>query len=359
MEQYVAARAYGMGTSGIKFQVCRVDLALEKLPEYSYEEAITFKTRNKIEAFPQGQNELYSSGNNSFVEAVRKSFNEHRPLSISPDMIWLLICQGFANHINNNSEELRDFFVSHKGKKKITIRRDSFLKGNPKNPWENVFPEFCDSIKLYTKKDVQNLLVAEFSTTSLIDKTVFQISLMDSMQSYFSYRTVTLCGIPSIRLLGTKEDWESILHKVEAMKGYKLDWWITSLIPVLEKFVEPFNGEIDISFWSSMYKYIPGSGGSGSVPKVNGWILKFFPYLKYRGKANMKNPFLSILPDSSSGVEENDFPSGLSVVPFIWEYYSNEYEMNFVGGFVGISQQYGELFPKIGWFITEKSKPKK
>ncbi|MCI5212341.1 MAG: DUF4419 domain-containing protein, partial [Candidatus Electrothrix sp. ATG2] len=30
---------------------------------------------------------------------------------MSPDMFWLLICQGFARHVNANSEELRHRFV--------------------------------------------------------------------------------------------------------------------------------------------------------------------------------------------------------------------------------------------------------
>jgi len=343
-----------MEPSGIKFQVCKVDVDKTELPKYLYEKAIRLKTIDKIEAYPQGQDGLFPTANNAFVEAVRMSFNQHRPLSISPDMIWLLICQGFAEHVNNNSEELRHFFVDHKGKKKINVRRDTFVKGDPKNPWENVFPEFCDKINSYAKKDVQNLIIAEFSTTSLTDKTVFQISLMDSMQSYFSFQMTTLCGIPSIRLTGIKKDWESILNKVKAMKKYKLDWWTTPLIPVLEKFVEAFNNKIDRSFWASMYKYIPASGRSGSVPKINGWVLKFFPYLKGYGEFKIRNPFLSSIPDNLSGVKEKDFPSGLSVVPFIWQYYKVKYDMNFVGGFVGVGYKSGELFPKIGWFITEK-----
>ena len=54
-------------------------------------------------------------------------------------MIWLQILQGLASHVNANAEELRHHFVTHEGKKVITIRRDRFVKGNPDNDWEGAF----------------------------------------------------------------------------------------------------------------------------------------------------------------------------------------------------------------------------
>ena len=41
------------------------------------------------------------------VAAVHRAFMDHRPLCLSPDMIWLMIIQGVANHINAHAEELR------------------------------------------------------------------------------------------------------------------------------------------------------------------------------------------------------------------------------------------------------------
>src|SRR4029078_12923454 len=34
------------------------------------------------------------------IAALDLAFSDHRPLVLSPDMIWLLIAQGFANHVN-------------------------------------------------------------------------------------------------------------------------------------------------------------------------------------------------------------------------------------------------------------------
>ncbi len=73
------------------------------------------------------------------VAAVHLAFNDHRPLVLSPDMLWLLVAQGFANHVNANAEVLRPRFVKHRGKVTIKVRRDDFVKGSPENPWPEVF----------------------------------------------------------------------------------------------------------------------------------------------------------------------------------------------------------------------------
>lgn len=44
-----------------------------------------------------------------------------RGVCISPDMIWLLICQGVVNHVNANAARRRPRFVAHQGKVKILV----------------------------------------------------------------------------------------------------------------------------------------------------------------------------------------------------------------------------------------------
>jgi hypothetical protein len=46
------------------------------------------------------------------VAAVHLAFLDHRPLRISPDAIWLMICQRVANHVNACAEVLRSRFVA-------------------------------------------------------------------------------------------------------------------------------------------------------------------------------------------------------------------------------------------------------
>jgi len=60
---------------------------------------------------------LIETDYNPFIASVEFAYYEERPLVISPDMIWLLICQGFSQHIQQNSEKYRDKLVNFQGKK--------------------------------------------------------------------------------------------------------------------------------------------------------------------------------------------------------------------------------------------------
>ena len=53
------------------------------------------------------------------IDAVATAFSQHRPLTLSPDCIWLVIEQGFAHHIAENAETLRHRLVLHSGRREL------------------------------------------------------------------------------------------------------------------------------------------------------------------------------------------------------------------------------------------------
>ena len=64
---------------------------------------IETETKTRIESCSQyqGRGKLVDSLHfHPLVQAFHNAYNDHRPLCLSPDMIWLLIAQGLANHIN-------------------------------------------------------------------------------------------------------------------------------------------------------------------------------------------------------------------------------------------------------------------
>src|SRR4029077_9217453 len=60
-------------------------------------------------------------GRHGLVNAVHLAFSEHRPLVLTPDIIWLTLAQGFAHHINIHAEALRSRFVNHKGRMTLLV----------------------------------------------------------------------------------------------------------------------------------------------------------------------------------------------------------------------------------------------
>jgi hypothetical protein len=192
-----------------------------------------------------------------FVEAVHMAYSYHLPLVISPDMIWYLISSGLAHHINKHSEELRDKFVNHQGKKEINIRRDDFVLNSQSNPWHEVIDEFSIKIGELTKNEIADTLMANFSTTTKDSRVVSQIVLMDAMQKYFDYKFTTMCGVPEIRLSGSKDDWLNVKGKTKKIVSLVPDfqkWLDNGLEEILDHFVNAFDGNIDKDFWNSIYK---------------------------------------------------------------------------------------------------------
>jgi len=294
---------------------------------------------------------------NNFIGMIHEAYSAHIPITLSPDDFWFYISYGFSRHINLNAEKYRKYFVNFEGKQDIIIERHGFIKGNKDNDWPGVFPEFSDRIADHVGK-TRDLVVADYTTTSSLEKLAFEVNLMDAMQQYFNYRVLTKCGIPEINLLGTKGDWQDLKARANVLAEYDLSWWIDRLNPVLDNIIKSFDGIIDKSFWNSLYKHEDhGSGG----PHITGWINELFPYVQdskkniiqsstmvdhaYRGKK------YGLSKDHST----SHYLSSVVQVPFIWDYYQTEIPMDFTVGHLGHTQlEDGSLKIVMGWGILNR-----
>jgi hypothetical protein len=293
---------------------------------------------------------LVNLGYHPFFEGMYHAYAEHRPFNLSPDMIWLLICQGFSQHVNNNSESMRHFFVDFKGKVSLVVRNDKISLDDPNSPWQDVFSNFSKQISDNTGKQLTETLTADFSTTTLTSKMASQITLMDAMKSYFDFVVITIgCGIPKITLEGTEQDWQGLLIKTEALRKYNLDWWVDKMEPALKKIIEASQGKINQQFWQGMFKY-HSKGACGPPAIADGWIVNFFPYDKYGKRNNLDSISMKdVLPNEIVKVdlryERGDGRGNFVTTPLeLW------------AGFVGLRQndKTFELKPEIGWMIRKK-----
>jgi len=286
-----------------------------------------------------------------FVDAINEAYAYHRPISFSPDMFWLLIAQGLATYVDNNAEKLREKFVSHEGQETIQVRRDDFIKGSPENLWGEVFGTFSEKIKEYIGDENHSQIVCNFSTTGPIEQAANEIVLMGAMKNYFHYEVMTCCGIPQVTLEGEVEDWVKLFERTEVMgRAYGLEDWTGLMLPIIERIANNAAGEDDAELWQEIYKL---SGGSGS-PTISGWILNFFPYLKDRNsEVTRKSPIF----DKKYGSGMSSLPSSLCKVPFNWLYYGDKIPMEFISGFIGVTQNEDtlEVRPKIGWAVREEA----
>ena len=364
-------------------EVANVSLATAALPAVPYKvavEALLTKPPSRrwpgdsqqtvtaidvpIEACSRYHGQLLADvGFHPVLAAIHWAFQSHRPLVLSPDMLWLLVAQGLANHVNANAEELRPMFVEHSGKVLIVVQRDDFIKGSPENPWAEVLGEFSGQVRNHIGATTHDLFLPKFSTTGAAERAATEVVLLDAMQSFFAYECCSLCGIPQIVLEGTPDDWAVLAERARGIRQFGMGWWADALEPVLDEFVAASRGRAHVPHWHSIYKIDGGSGG----PYINGWVTALFPYLRdwETGLASSKNPWLGAGgqrprdPRRPSGLTQESFPSGLARAPFVWNCVSASYEMEFLGGFVGVGQEADtlRLRPEIGWAVREQPKP--
>ena len=77
-------------------------------------EQIDSSLRNIITSSFKGS-KLSQIGADVMWKTFIECFAEHRPLVLSPDMIWLLISQTITRHVRRNAEVLRSKFVDFSG----------------------------------------------------------------------------------------------------------------------------------------------------------------------------------------------------------------------------------------------------
>ena len=216
------------------------------------------------------------------------------------------------------------------------------------------------------------------------------IALMDTLSRYFQYSMRCICGIPSITLLGKKEDWVELKNRSERalellssddLKGEQsLSWWKSPLLAALDKLIQcyddPESAE-NMDWMARIYKYERERYGGKIV--VSGWVNIFFPYLGQCTEDSYINRCINSdliqmkrncqtektedkhFSGRNNGNRQSTFPKGISSVKFILnELGIKEHNMKMYGGPCCVSEQKeeagfpcppGTLHAHFGWLI--------
>jgi hypothetical protein len=323
-----------------------------------------------VDNFDQEKWQVKYSRFEPVIAMLIEAFNNHKPIAFTPDLIYGYIGKGFANHIKKHAEALRGLFVSHDGKKELIYQNDNFVLGSQDNKWGLFFEEIAKQLKEDTNSVlVQNDLL--FSTSTPVTVAHRHVLAMETMEKYDDYNCNTKCGIAAVSLLGENEDWEK-LHKVvreqfKVLNDYcdkndKLDaslkWWEPELLKALEMLAMATSGNLsskkkkEIKDWLSKVLKYHDVNGSGTVPKVSGWINVLFPYLKEA----QPNPWFQRKGCKIAPVK---YPSCHASVPFKWNYIGDKKDMRALIGHVILSEltqedsllPLGTIMPFPAWII--------
>lgn len=296
---------------------------------------------------------LYDIGEDVVFKMLLMAWCQHRPVVLTPDAIWLIICQQFSRIVNQDPERYRSVLVNHAGKKELQVRSTDLFSEHA--DWEGLIGQFTAEIDKYTNNGLATTLVADFSTTGTDERIASEVTLMDVVKPYFEYLAIyAVCGIPSITLTGTPDDWRKVLEKTRALETFGMGWWTAELEPILQEFIKAAEGQPDYWFWKDIVcksrpRKVQGPVCARHQPKMtkfDGWFLKFFPY-DNKGKTPKKvNISQTMLPETV-------------VVPFKYQVVSlegvvlEETSLELVAGIVGVLEdpQDYTMTPKIGWFV--------
>ena len=337
---------------GVTFAVDDVTPATKLLPECRTHQAVKRMVGDEIESCSDYHGTVVTKVHyHPLLAAVYTAFNEHRPLVLSPDAVWITIAQGVAHHMAIHGERLRSRFVAHRNKLDLTFRFDGWVEGSPENPWPEAFASWAGQIRDHVGPGMHDLLACDFSSTGPVERAVSQIVMMDIFERYFHYRMVGICGIPAVTLEGTPSDWQRLADKAAGLRVFDMDWWLSHLLPVCDQYVRASRGDVDLAHWQDICKLKSDYGGH----VINGWVAKLFPYLRafFDGPCNRRNPIF----ETGEGFQTFVAPPGLSRVPFTWANRRTR-RMEAIGGLVGVTQDRETLAlrPKVGWAVREAGK---
>ena len=289
----------------------------------------------KVLAYIENCEANTSAHSNSFYGAFVQAYNNHEDLMLSPDDVWMVICLHFSKYINANSEKMREMFVSHEGKKKLTVTTWNELG---EDQWDEFFNLMIKEIEKSTKEGIVDTLKSNFTTTGRVESLLSIASVMDSFKKYFEYgRLIPCCGINNVHFMGTLGDWESLLDRTTKLEKYAVtpEWtnYIDGLKPILRQFIETYQEKVDVDFWNKVMNITQGRLGSGSTSYCSGWILNFFGL--------------------SGQVESYDIKSYSIDVPveLINEITKEKKNVNIVGGFGGVCKINGAYRPQLSMIV--------
>ena len=339
------------------------------ISDEDYESAKALSMEKKIYHCSSKLDEaIYVSGlrGHPILEGYYQSYAKHIPVTVSPDILWMLIVQGFSRHIDQNAEKLRNKFVDFDGQKALILGGDEWtIEEITREGWESTFAAFVELIKRNAGDSMVKIITPTFSTTTPTIQVSSQIAIMSCFKNYFKYiRLYGGCGFPYINLQGTLKDYEELKSKVEKLKGFDIDDWIKELIIIIDKIIETKKGKVDVDFWKNMIKNKEtieprGSGALTKVENIDGWLLNFYPYYKVDDvfkkceKLVRKTDFNKPLDVKNL----KNIPEEMVEVPLIMHHKitGKDTELTIKTGFLGMIQEKNGLAkPEIGWFITNK-----
>ncbi|EKD53379.1 MAG: hypothetical protein ACD_61C00054G0006 [uncultured bacterium] len=278
------------------------------------------------------------------IQALFYAFSQHFPIKIEPAFFWTTIIQEVATMVKQNPTRFASVFHGDPNDKRLVKVICDELYGNDE-AWPLAIGRFRTELAKETGPALVEGFFPNFSSDDETRELAYLVSAMDAASPFFKYEVHTRCGIPEIQLEGTLEDWSKLYGRILWLE---FTFGKCEYFDGLKKLIDRIGRQVkvnqpDVEFWMSMFKYHQQSGGD----RVTGWIADLYAHTYTQNGAVLKTK------KDEYGYSLNAFPSGLSVVPFIWQVIEKRFPMRFFAGLTGIKMEGGVLVPTIGYGVIE------
>jgi hypothetical protein len=267
-----------------------------------------------IRSQPITKNSGIYPSQDSFVDGAIDAWVRNQHFVIRPENVWFTILGQLNLYLSNRQDnnEVRDRIEYQKN---ITFDSRRYLTADDYEGGEykyNIFKildwetrgRFKTSASyswlqpnFSTSKRYEDAIIANLLLTGPVDSSSVGDALPSSTHppGLAAKSLSSPCGMPSITLMGTQDDWRRLLLKLERLSGFGSQpaEYSTTIRPILSRFVKSFdepNGQDIRRFWESI---VTGGGGSeengclgGSI--VAGWI-NGFDYWDASGRLLSRN----------------------------------------------------------------------
>ncbi len=230
------------------------------------------------------EDKIWSFGYHKTILGYLNAYYDHCPIKVSPNIIWQLILNQFSKYVNDNSEELREYFVNFKGTKDINCIRIGTFDDVYKYK-DDLIEEFCKKISENIGDELTDTLTPNFSTSTKETIIAGKVSIMATFKKYFRYGIgMCKCGIPYIILEGNLQDWENILEKLKKLK--KCHFYTEEMEKDILEIINTKKGNINLDFWRKIIMETKETVREVKncmdyeVEKqiIKGWILDFYSF---------------------------------------------------------------------------------
>src|ERR1051326_3013613 len=158
---------------GVRFALDDVVAAVEPLPSAVLKQALERSLDSPILTGSTLSRPVVQGVHfHPLIAAAALAYKQHYPLALSPDIIWVTILQGVAQHINHNAGALRQRLVHHRTRIELGVETDLGQIPRIEGEMGPLVDTFAAKIAHHIRPEKRFLLETRFSTTGDVERIV-------------------------------------------------------------------------------------------------------------------------------------------------------------------------------------------